>query len=68
MTEKRPNSDDFVLFEEKYTICKKIPCDVTMSCPDEKLPPSSIFDKCSAKAVRAYWNGKNLRKRSKITK
>ena len=55
---------DFILFDESYTIRAKIPCEVLMSSIDSKLPPSSVYDKSSAKAVRAYWNNKNLRKRS----
>ncbi len=66
LTKSEPgqNPNDFVLFDEPYTIRKKIPCHVSMSSPDSKMPPAAILEK-GANAIRSYWNGKNLRKRSK---
>lgn len=56
------NPNDYKLFDEPYTIKKKIPCHVNMSCVDRVFPPDSILEK-GANAIRTYWNNKNLRKR-----
>ncbi len=61
--EKMANDlNDFVLFEEPYTIRKKMPCMVSMKSLDNKLPPDSILEK-GADSIRTYWNSKNKRKR-----
>ena len=54
--------DEFVLFDEPYTIHKKIPYHTSMQKQDKHFPSDSILEKGS-KAVRAYWNNKNLNKR-----
>jgi len=56
--------NDFVLFDEPYTIRKKMPCEVLMKGIDTKLPPASVLES-GADAIRTYWNGKNKRRRVK---
>lgn len=57
-------NNDFVLFNEPYTIRKKMPCEVSMKSIDDKLPPDSILTR-GPDSIRTYWNGKNKRKRVK---
>ena len=58
------NDKDFILFDEPYVIKRKMPYDVLMSSIDKKMPPASVLER-GADAIRAYWNNKNLKKRSK---
>jgi len=58
------DSNDFILFNEPYTIKKKIPCFVSMQKHDPHFPPDDIL-KRGQQAIRDYWNRKNLRKRVK---
>ena len=55
-------NDQFIIFNESYTIKNKIPCFVQMKTIDRKMPPNNIIDQGS-KVIRSYWNNKNLRKR-----
>jgi len=54
-------TDDFVLFNEPYSIRKKIPCEVSMKAIDHKLPPANILER-GAQSIRTYWNSKNKRR------
>ena len=56
--------NDFVLFDEPYTIHSKVPHNTRMKSIDTKLPPDSILER-GADSIRTYWNGKNKRKRVK---
>ena len=57
-------SDEFILFDEPYTIKRKIPYRISMDVKDPHFPPESVLER-GADAVRTYWNNKNLRKRNK---
>ncbi len=62
LTISTKSNDDFVLFDEPYTITKKVPCHVNMTSIDSKMPPVATLEK-GANAIRAYWNNKNIRRR-----
>ena len=56
----------FLLFDEKYPVKRKIPFRISMDFHDDHFPLASVYDlKDAAYWVRDYWNQKNLRKRKK---
>ena len=51
----RVKSDDFVLFDEPYTIKKKIPCHVSMSCTDKTFPPDNVLERGANAYAKNSW-------------
>lgn len=65
MSQILKQKNDFVLFDEPYTIHRKIPYSVSFQNKDSHFPPDNVLENGS-EAVRTYWNNKNLRKRIEV--
>jgi len=58
----KQNPNDFVLFEEPYTIKRKMPCYVNMQKETKRWPTNYALEG-GPDGIRDWYNAKNLRKR-----